>query len=64
MVNAAVFVAGGQPNRSSQVRNTTAIPPAPTCASSRAGYRAAVAVAIVNLSQAMLGDWDTVGAEL
>jgi tetratricopeptide (TPR) repeat protein len=32
----------------------------------RAGYRAAVAVAIVNLSQAlmMLGDWDTAGAEL
>jgi class 3 adenylate cyclase/tetratricopeptide (TPR) repeat protein len=32
----------------------------------RAGYRAAVAVAIVNLSQAlmMLGDWDAAGAEL
>jgi class 3 adenylate cyclase/tetratricopeptide (TPR) repeat protein len=32
----------------------------------RAGFRAAVAVAIVNLSQAlmMLGDWDAAGAEL
>jgi class 3 adenylate cyclase/tetratricopeptide (TPR) repeat protein len=32
----------------------------------RAGYRSAVAVAIVNLSQAlmMLGDWDTAAAEL